>query len=375
MGKRQETDQAVLFISPLPPPDGGVQSWTASILKNGLPGDYVPDVVDTRLRGERRNWALKRLSLSEVHRTVSILTDLLVKLVTGRPRIVHLNCCLSPVGIYRDLVCAVIARLFGKPLVTHYHADFAAFPAGSHHGLSRKCLRWLANISQLNIALNNESCAGLNALLSPGKAPALVLPNFIDECCRGYKAEPGARKPRCRVIYVGRISVAKGCREIMEVAARLPDADFILIGIVLADMEAAVRSKPANVQLLGAMPRAGVLAELSRSDIFFFPSHTEGFPVAVLEAMTVGLPVVATRVGAIPQMIEEGRGGLLAECQAVDDLYQAVAALADDAQRRGQMGTFNRDFSRRLYDYAAVTGQLAGHYNRLLAGDFGVKTQ
>lgn len=363
------TDKTVLFISPLPPPDGGVQSWTAGILENGLPGGYVPAVVDTRLRGARRNWALKRLSFSELNRTVAILGELFVKLIARRPRIVHLNCCLSPLGVYRDLACAVIARLFGKPLVTHYHADFAVFPAGSHHGLSRWCLRRLANISQLNIALNDESCAGLNALLARGKPPAFVLPNFIDDRCRGHEAEPGACKARCQVIYVGRISVAKGCREILELAARLPDADFVLIGVVLEDMETAVRSKPANVRLVGALPRADVLAALSRSEIFLFPSHTEGFPVAVLEAMAVGLPVVATRVGAIPQMIEEGRGGFLAGRQAVDELYWGLKALTDDPQRRSAMGGFNRDLARRRYDYTAVTGQLARHYDRLLAGD------
>lgn len=359
--------KTVLYITLLPPPDAGIQSWTASILANGLPDGFVPAIVDASVQEDRKNWAPTRLSFSELKRTARILGGLISGLIRHRPQIVHLNCCMSPYGVFRDLICALITRLAGVPLVTHYHADFASFPGGKHFGLSLKCLKRLANLSQLNIVLNDSSLADITAMLGVKKPPATVLPNFIDDRYLKVRPDNFAAKERCRIAFVGRISVLKGCREIFAIAARLPEADFALIGVILEDMAAAIEAKPANVHLLGPMEREAVIQELGRSDIFLFPSHTEGFPVAVLEAMTVGLPVVATRVGAIPQMLEEGGGGFLADIQAVEDMYQAVKTLVNDAALRNAMGDANKKRSRQLYGYSAVIKQLVQNYNRLLS--------
>ena len=78
-------------------------------------------------------------------------------------------------------------------------------------------------------------------------------------------------------------------------------------------MTAVLRSLPSNVVLLGVMDHSSVIRELCASDIFFFPTTSEGFPNVILEAMAVGLPVVSTRVGAIPEIIEHGTNGILVD--------------------------------------------------------------
>jgi glycosyltransferase involved in cell wall biosynthesis len=79
--------------------------------------------------------------------------------------------------------------------------------------------------------------------------------------------------------------------------------------------------------------------------------------------MAVGLPVVATRVGAIPEMIEEGKGGLLLEHAEVASLVRALRTLLDDTSLRVAMGQFNREKSRVHYAYSVVISQLTALYS------------
>jgi glycosyltransferase involved in cell wall biosynthesis len=200
-------------------------------------------------------------------------------------------------------------------------------------------------------------------------SPPVLVPNFIDDNVFAYRAVGRqAAHDRLRVVFVGWVTAMKGCREILEVARQLPGLDFALIGPLMADMQTHLQRRPANVTLYGTLEHLEVLREMCASDVFLFPSLTEGFPNAVLEAMSVGLPVVATRVGAIPEMIEDGKGGLLFEHADIASLVHAIRTLMNDASLRGAMGQFNREKSRAHYAYSVVTSQLTALYNLVVSG-------
>ena len=90
-----------------------------------------------------------------------------------------------------------------------------------------------------------------------------------------------------------------------------------------------------TVLLLGRRPDA--VRVLSACDMFALASHYEGYPVAVMEALAIGLPIVATRVGGIPDAVEHGREGLLVQPGRADLLAEAVLTLARDPERRAAM--------------------------------------
>ena len=106
---------------------------------------------------------------------------------------------------------------------------------------------------------------------------------------------------------------------------------------------------------------------LRDSDVFVFPSKfldSKGFPNSVSEAMAVGLPVVASTVGAIPEMIDVGQGGYLAAPDDIRSYAEALIRLRDDTSERTRMGAYNRQKALREYDYDTVVKKLCNVYTR-----------
>ncbi|MDH3217017.1 MAG: glycosyltransferase family 4 protein [Candidatus Krumholzibacteria bacterium] len=359
----RSVSRKVLMASPLPPPPGGIATWTEIIVKNGLPGGFQPVIVNTTKRNGGRS-GLARVVV-ELFRTARVLGAMVSRTLTAGPALVHVNCSLSPNGIFRDWLCGVIGKVAGKPLVTQYHGDIPDYVARySSKKSSLRALHSLSKLSNVNITLNAGSLDYV-ARLSP-KRHCVLLPNFIeDSVFDSDRGELRANTP-VRGLYVGHLLLSKGFEHIRDVAAVVPEVEFRLLGPDIGKVTDIHPDLPDNVRFLSPVDRSGVFEEMRRSDFLFFPSYSEGFPITVLEAMAVGLPVVATRVGAIPAMVVEGKGGFLAAKDDSDALASAVRKVAENGAMRKEMGAFNRERSKSLYSYSVVVQELAGLYETTL---------
>jgi glycosyltransferase involved in cell wall biosynthesis len=265
--------------------------------------------------------------------------------------------------VFRDFLCAVLVQLFRIPLVVHYRGNLTDFPRRKR--LSFFVLKRLIRLSKINIVLNKLSLAFILGITCSTKLSPLVIPNFIDDDIFTKQAVVNLRNDRPRILFVGGITRVKGCSEIVEAAKLMPEIDFVMIGSVLEDMERALEDLPPNLFLLMEMRHVEVIQEMCQSDLLLFPSYSEGFPNVVLEAMSVGLPVVATRVGAIPEMIEEEKGGLLVDVGDVKGMINAIEKLINNSKLRTSMGQFNKEKSRNHYSYSVVTKKLTAVYDAL----------
>ena len=118
------------------------------------------------------------------------------------------------------------------------------------------------------------------------------------------------------------------------------------------------------------------LALLQEAALLALPSYAEGVPIAVLEAMAAGLPVVTTPVGGIPDLIADGRNGLLVQPGDVPALASAINRLLDDPALRGAMGDLNRQQVVAEYDVPRYVDRLLALYTDVTAqrppNEFGV---
>lgn len=123
----------------------------------------------------------------------------------------------------------------------------------------------------------------------------------------------------------------------------------------------------ARIAFQGRIPHAQVPAFLHALQIFVMPSRAEAFGVAALEAQACGVPVVATNVGGLPEVVRAGETGLLVPPEQPQALAAALAALLNDPQRRATMGQAGREFVREWYDWQSSVNRMLKVYDQAYA--------
>jgi starch synthase len=160
-------------------------------------------------------------------------------------------------------------------------------------------------------------------------------------------ARHGVRAPYA--LFVGRISEQKGIFQLLEAARALPaDVQLVLCASspdtpeLLARLEAAVAGRPEVHWINAMLPVPEVVQLYSHAAVFVCPSIYEPFGLINLEAMACGTPVVASRVGGIPEVVVDGETGRLVEPGDVDALGRALRETLADPERARRMGEAGR---------------------------------
>jgi glycosyltransferase involved in cell wall biosynthesis len=154
-------------------------------------------------------------------------------------------------------------------------------------------------------------------------------------------------------IYMGRLSPEKGCWTLIHAFEQMPQVPLKILGTGPMEQELKdyVRQKGmANVQFLGFKSGEEKWQLLRNSLCLVVPSEWyENFPVTVLEAFMAAKPVVASRMGGLPYIVDEGRSGLLFEAGKVGELVQKIRSLVDDPAGAVRMGACGRHLSETKY--------------------------
>ena len=163
-----------------------------------------------------------------------------------------------------------------------------------------------------------------------------------------------------RIGTAGRVTLARNPELFAEIANRLaqPGVEFVWIGGGDASGEKALRQ--AGVKISGWINRSEVLQQLSELDIYIQTSRWEGLPVAVIEAMAAGLPVVATNVVGNKDLVINGENGYL--CDSRDDFIKYLGPLIEERAARQKLGAQARLFAEAHYSLDQMMQQLYDAY-------------
>ncbi|WP_437928792.1 glycosyltransferase family 4 protein [Sorangium sp. So ce291] len=366
----------VALWGPLPPPTGGITRWMRNYLDAAAAAGIEADVIDTSPRGASID-STSRLRPVRVVRAGEALATLHRLLAQRRPDVVHL-CTTLFWATARDGLAVELCRRAGVPAVLHLRLSPQII--AWHRALpwpARQAVRAVMGRAAAVITLSEELERYVEALVPGGRV--LRIPNPVDT--ESFHPAAASRSPGgpLRVLFAGLITPQKGVLELARAVLAVEGLTLALAGPRGAGGAAGASrrldealgelARQGRLRLLGEVPEAAMPAVYRDADVFCLPSHGEGMPNALLEAMASGLPCVVTPVGAVPEVIqgEGGRAALLVAPQDEEALRSALRSLRDDPSLRAQLGEAARQRAVRRYASGAIMAEYAALYAELAA--------
>ncbi len=358
----------VLMLSPLPPLVGGMATVTCNLLTSRL-----AEACQLTALNNGKTTRSGRSLLTGILSQLKLAARLIGTTWRQRIQIVHIH-TVDGFSFWRDSLHQRVAALLGKHVVWHIHgATFNVFAAKATR-LQSRVLRWALEGASAVIVLSPR---WLNSLrpYAP-RANWRIVAN-------GVPLPPSANdvaKADTSFLFLGDWTRRKGVHDLVEATATAIRNGFqgtlCLAGFEkepgqreALDRHIAESGCGAHIRVLGSLEAPEREAALRNACCLVLPSYGEGLPMAILEAMGHGVPIIATRVGAIPEVIEDGKEGFLIEPGDVQALADRLVRLAVDADLRSQMGTNARRRAQEEYSLDAMVERIIAIYLEILAGD------
>jgi len=264
-------------------------------------------------------------------------------------------------------VVLMLARLFGRKVIVQAHGLDVVYSSRLYQAL---CVRWLKFCDR--IIANSAYTASLVARTVPREQRISVIPPGVHPERFNLKPDVEVLKKqfalegRQVILFVGRLARRKGVKQFVEkslarIVRHMPDVCFVIVGDnptesltcqddILSEIVATIDEMKLqnHARLLGTLSDDEVVKLYQLCDVVVLPAlaspdDVEGFGIVLLEAAAAGKPVVATRVGGIPESVEDGKSGVLVEPDDHDGLSRALIELLGDDRKRLTSGRYAKN--------------------------------
>jgi glycosyltransferase involved in cell wall biosynthesis len=328
---------------------GGIGTWTKNMI------DYY--------ESDNRNYCFNILIYENQLKNITN-TQSFTRIITGivlysrlffqvlfllrkyKPSVLHITSSAS-FGLVKDIMLIWLSKLMKIPVIMHWR--FGRIPTlAIQRNWEWKILCNVIRESYACIVIDEKS---YDTLLKTGLANVINIPNpiglWVEQESKKLLNTPNQRLLG-RILYVGHIVRNKGVIELVKACSQLPSIkELLLIGPCEEALKkeliklAGVRENGVWLKLPGTLNKEQVLDQMHKSPILALPSYTEGFPNVVLEAMIMGCAVIATDVGAIPEMLAiktESPCGICIPTKNVERLRDAILDLCNDPTNTETIG-------------------------------------
>lgn len=360
----------LLLIGFLPPPVTGL-SMAFNLLVTASQHVFDLCILNLSTRDKQRQNGL--LSFTRI---IEILASILMALwfLITRPRIsvVYLTMAQTPLGFFRDFLLIKLSSLFGKKIILHLHGGyFAQMYDQASPRLKNMIYSTLLQVDQVIVL--GASLKKCFAFMGDGFASRIrVVPNAIDTHL--IPSAPLRRRLQAdrpvRLLFLSNLMTEKGYDDVLQAIAQLSAKHLRIEGhfcgkFILDEnrfdsietMQAAFYATLDNLNIRQCIHWHGLLSGqdkmrmLMDSDIFLLPTwyKMEGQPIAILEAMAYGLPVISTDHSGIPDIVSHERNGLLVQPQSPALIVSAVERLLLDPDLYASISTNNYADAQEKY--------------------------
>jgi glycosyltransferase involved in cell wall biosynthesis len=326
-----------------------------------------------RAQGVFEHWPIRYISthrdgtrLIKFAQMLTAFRQDIAALALSRISLVHVHASHGS-SFWRKLILMLPALLMGKPIIFHLHgSEFQLFAEQRCGPLARSIVRFALRKSARVIALSPQWKTWLENF-APG-CRVQVIRNLVV-----MPPVPSSRPREVHtLLFLGRLGERKGIYALLEAIAllhpRFPNLRLLAGGDGELERVAA-RAKALGiakaVEILGWVTGERKNKLLAEATIYVLPSHNEGLPMSVLEAMSWSLPVVTTPVGGIPEAVTHGVEGFLVQPGDVVNLAEAINKLLIDPGLRERMGIAARARVERQFAAEVIIPQLEALYREL----------
>lgn len=378
----------VLFIGPYPPPYAGPEMGMKLFLESSLSQVFQIDFLNTNVRTTNVNKGrLDQHMVIAFFRFIARLTSMIVRY---RPVLAYYPITTTQVGwVGRDLWCLFICRFLGIKTVIHLRGGHLKLNLQKFSPIVQK----LAHLAchQVSLALVQAEClrGQFEGLIPQDRVD--VLYNAIDT--NEYDTNDLNKYDPKQILFMGHMTKAKGYCDLVGaipiVAEKFPNVRFCFAGTlrkgetgVFFDqttgdplryedpnmMHEAITSGQYkdNYVDVGLVSGHEKMHLLRRTNIFVLPSYSEGFSRALLEAMSMGKPVICTPVGAHREVIVDGVNGYIVRTGDIEQLADRIIKLLSNTSLRGKMGETNYRYVRENFDITIIARQMEKYLKRVI---------
>jgi glycosyltransferase involved in cell wall biosynthesis len=343
----------ILYLIQLPPPVHGVSTINSIIYHSPTINSGINKLL-LEVKFSDTLSELRKTSFSKLMKFCSLAGKLRKLLRKESPDLVYFSVILVGKGFWRDLLLIRVIKRTGTTPVYHIHNR--GIGRNAKRPLYRILYRYIfsnAIVIHLSVKLLEQEVipfkgANCRTYAVPNGIPAVNPPAAINPELKGRK--------QIKLIFLSNLFNEKGIFDLLKIMSAIKD----IRSDIRLRISGELLRKNIGKRLRGSIEEAGLettveltgplYAEakdevLRDSDIFIFPSYfkMECFPLVILEAMSHGLPIIASGIGAMPEILEDGKEGILLKERDIDGFANSILKLAANDELRKKMGSAARN--------------------------------
>ena len=341
MDRPNEKSLKVLFATPYKTGvGGGIAQWAENIMRHykaqEAPGLHIEVLPMGRVANVKITSLVKRAVTGVVEYAAIIRKERQI-LKSGQYDVLHL-CTSASMSLLKDLVMIALAKRYHVRTVVHFH--FGRTPQLRKAGnWEWKLLCRVVRKADMAVPIDQQS---YDALTAAGFTNVEYLPNPVAQKVSDFVSQHSGEPHRDErmVFFAGHCIKTKGIYELVQACSQLENIRLVLAGHIeeetTRELEELAHHEPWLV-IKGEQAHEEILRLMLQCGVYVLPSYTEGFPNVILESMACSCAIVATTVGAIPEMIGDEAGkhyGLLVPPQDAESLATAIRRQLSDSDLR-----------------------------------------
>ena len=358
----------VCFISPYSPKEISGVGRFISELSTGLSEYSIQSMVITRKIKNEKKVPLEVIEIDfPQYRFIGgfIFTLKSVsKIIKSRNKIETI--LLQRPFILSQAIFALISRSIGLRTISVIHGRYPAFKSRLGFKLTRLIERFTFHLSNSVVFVDKRGMQLRNYKAGILIENGVNVQHFrsSDETRKRIRKELKIQDEDLNIIFVGRVSYDKGIYELINAISVINNKDgdnlkALIIGPIVENEEKKIAQLIKDNNLEDKILFLGMVDDVQpyycAADLFVLPSYEEGLPLVLLEAMACGLPVIVSKIGGMPFVVEDHKDGLLIEPKDTDDLIEKIRWFIKNPEKMGEMGIIGNRKIAEKYSLTRMT--------------------